>query len=112
MNKSDFTSFGTNNYSGKMELVTIPPGKTSIEELLRLRGFYLNPFVEPNSLEIFGLFGTTERFLDWYKSGLESYATKKAVKVYGLNFDDKKVNQRRRDMIELEKAKFTPWYKR
>lgn len=105
-----YQSFGRNNYSGGMDVITLNPSTVDVEELKKLRAVHLNPFIEPNELEIFALCGTKKQYDDWYKRNLTSFATNRATDVYGLNFDDEDVNKQRSALIEQIKESFIPWY--
>ena len=106
-------SFGENNYSGGMTLVTFDPRKVSLDEVKKLPKVHLNPFCEPNELEIFALVGTTTQFLDWYKQGIDSFCTQAAVKKYGgmPHLQDvaawEELDQMKNKLVE----DFEPWYK-
>lgn len=108
--KVQYTTFGSNNYTNGMEAVIFDPETITWEEIRCVEGFYLNPFYKPNSQEIFSLKGTQEQYSKWYRDGIVTHSTKKAVQKYGLRFNDECINRQREELIEKLCLEFKPWY--
>ena len=105
-------AFGVNNYSCGLNPVTVKPTDHSIEEILS-SGLFLNPFQEPNDLEVFCLSGTKEQFEEFVTDGKQTYATKKAVKEIGFpDYSDEKASKEFSSLRKKFLTEFKPWYEK
>lgn len=90
------TSFGVNNYSNGMELVTV-----SIDELttnvLKTKGIFLNPTTKPSRTEIFCVLGTKAQYKGFRSQQLTAHYTREAIHMFSMD-DSTRVNQYAKDM--------------
>lgn len=108
-------AFGANNYSNGLNPVTFHPKDVSVQEIKEMKGVFLNPFSSPNSLEIFALVGTDEQYHSWYKMGLASWASKKAINQVGKGipaFDDRESWELIHAYELVYKHEFKPWWEK
>ena len=90
------TSFGVNNYSNGMELVTV-----SIDVLttnvLETEGIFLNPTTKPSRTEIFCVLGTKAQYKGFRSQQLTAHYTREAIHMFSMD-DSTRVNQYAEDM--------------
>jgi hypothetical protein len=105
-------SFGVNNYSNGMNPVTFNPKDISWEKVAQMDGVFLNPFAQPNTLEIFALVGTQEQFDGWFEQALSSYGYKRAIANLGMpsNFRDEEAFEKIGNLAKQYSEEFTAWY--
>lgn len=83
----DFTSFGSNNYSCGMEMITAWNYSGLVEKVLKgeYPGVYLNPSAICNEDGFYGVYGTPEQYKEFYKSQKEAQIAKKMLEHFGFN---------------------------
>lgn len=85
INGVDFCNFGSNNYSGGMELITCyPMPENMVQDVLdgKYPGVFLNPSAKCGE-EFFGLYGTKEQYESVYAQQRESQIAKRTFDILG-----------------------------
>lgn len=90
INGIEFNSFGSNNYSNGMELVSVRTNSLEESENLTKRvlngefpGVYLNPSVPYFDDGFFAVFGTEEQYKKFYAKQKESQISKRMIDKFG-----------------------------
>lgn len=84
----EFNNFGSNNYSNEMELITSTDRLSEIVEKVKRKepGFeniWLNPSAPCSDFEFFGLLGTEEQYLQFYKTQKNAIIGSRMVEMFG-----------------------------
>lgn len=85
INGVEFCNFGSNNYSGGMDLITCyPMPENMVEEVLQGKypGVFLNPSA-PCREEFYGFFGTPEQYKEVCKEQRECQISKACIEKAG-----------------------------
>ena len=105
----EFTSFGANNYSDGMELVTCSnPPKDLVDRVKQNKihngekFIFLNPSAQGNDFEFYGVYGTKEQYKKLYKHQRESQLAKKMVEKFGWGNWPKELAEQYRAQLEKE----------
>ena len=108
----DIYNFGSNNYSYGMLPITFNMSEISIGQVAALENIFLNPTAEPDSLNIFALYGTQEQFDNLLKRQHQTWASKKAcAEVGGIPAnEDRETWNKLHELEDKYYAEFTPWY--
>lgn len=113
INGIEFNNFGSNNYSGGMELITVTnPPKDLVKRVLvgEFYGVYLNPSSPCNDFEFFGVLGSKEQYEKFYHDQKDSQIAKAMINKFGWNnWPDEKVT----DAYEEELRKnYKDWWEK
>lgn len=99
INNTEFVDFGANNYSYGMHLVSATMEKDLIWKVLHghYPGIYLNPSAPCDSNVFYGVFGTEEQYVEFYKAQKDAQIAKMLfnklhVNCSSLDFDKAKQN--------------------
>lgn len=84
----EFNNFGSNNYSNGMELITSTDRPSEIVEKVKRKepGFeniWLNPSAPCSDFEFFGVLGTEEQYLQFYKTQKNAIIGSRMVEMFG-----------------------------
>lgn len=95
----EFCNFGKNNYSNGMELITSSDRPKEILQKVKnqeigFENIWLNPAANCSDFEFFGVLGTEEQYLQFYKAQKNAIIGSRMVEMFGLdNWPPKRVTK-------------------
>lgn len=118
----EMTNFGTNNYSGGMELIYCYRKEGDVMSIVKkvldgeMYGVWLNPSAKCTPFEFYGLFGTQEQYKEMYTSLVDSCIATEVVSRFGSIDNYIKTSHKDCKVInEVEqqvRSSYTDWWKR